>query len=110
MTFTAENLCLIIKACSEAGVSKLSLGQMHLEFGRPASSAAFAVGTPAPEPSTPAAPPVAIMTESQHEKLNEQALTQAEVNVREQQIAELLITDPLAAEEMISNQELTPDG
>jgi len=88
----------IIDLCKRAGVSKFSLGDLCLEFGRPTKS----------ELSATAASEQALSDEV-HLRQTKESLELRELRLRENQLEELLLTDPLKYEELILNGELV-DG
>lgn len=87
-----------------AGVTELEFRGLHVKFSGTAER-----GTPsmplAPNPQ----PPVKDLTDEQHQKLSLAALELDELQTREDQLAEALITDPLRYEELMRNGDLT-DG
>lgn len=97
-------VCGILKACGEAKVTKLKFRDLEVEFDQTVAPPALPVAPIVDRP--PLSNPVAEITDSQHEKQSKASLEQAEIVLREAQIAELQITDPLAAEELIRNGEL----
>lgn len=106
-TLAPEEICAIIDACAKNGVATLKFGDLEIQRGPTAQLSEN------PEPPGSIAPtahplnvPVAEMTEKQHAEQNERALLENENALREEQIAELLITDPLAAEKLIAMGEL----
>lgn len=106
MSLNSADVCAIIKACGEAGVTKLKFDGLDLSLGKPPSE-------PRPQdqstdPTGPASTPipVATLTESEHTKLSKEALEEAELIMRESQIEELKITDPAKYEELMVNGEL----
>ena len=107
MIFTAEELCSIIRVCSEAGVTEMELGDMRLAFGK-SPKPTEKIEIPLPTVTIPE--PVTTLTESQHTQLTEESMLHTELGFKEQEVDELLLTDPLAAEEMMIKGELTADG
>lgn len=102
-----DHISDIIKACAEHGVSVIKFGDLRIWFGPQANQPA--------QPLSPAAPvrtahsnitPVAEMTDMQHDQQTKDALENEELELRQQQIAELMVTDPLKAEELIERGEL----
>ncbi len=96
------DLRVIVKLCVNFGVKSLKFRGLELEFG---------VAGDVPVPGLKALnKPVKAITADQHELQAKQALLEDELSVREQQIADLQLTNPLAAEEMIANGELDDDS
>lgn len=111
MSLTAADICAIIKTCGEAGVVRLRFQDLRLSFDKPSKD----TRPPAPEPFWVGPGPtelpltVATMTAPEHDQIQNDGLVSDELAVREQQIEDLLITDPAKAEELIAQGELTPD-
>lgn len=105
--FTAEELCGIIKACGEAQVVELKLGDLYVRFGQQPVPEA-----PANEVQSPAPTPEAAISATQNEleKEAERALTQDEVKLREDQLDMALLENPLLYEELIAKGEVEDDG
>ena len=97
--FTAKELGEIIRECKQQGVSELSFGDLRVLFG---TSANKDLTQEIPAKAQP-------ITTSQHEVQNKEAIEQAELEYRDQQIAELMITNPLEAERLINSEELVED-
>lgn len=97
---SGSEICKIINACAKKGVSKLQLGPLLVEFGQQNQ-------TSAPSPVKLAFPENVIQ---EQEKESKNALEAEEINLREQQIAELQLTDPLKFEEMLESGQLEPGG
>lgn len=101
---TAHDVCLIIKECGVAKVAKLEFCGLRLEFGPSAGQAvpdyasAHVFQAPTPTPETE-------ISEIQRKEA-EKAFVKDEVDVREDQIAELLVTDPVEAEKLLIAGEL----
>lgn len=99
-----DQICAIIEACAKHGVTSLKLGDFEMQLGPQTQLGAT---TPVVDkPSTASQPPVAEMTAQDHEQQDAKALEQNEIDIREQQIAELLVNDPLAAEKLMMTGEL----
>lgn len=113
MSLTASDVCAIIKACGESGVVSLRYESLRLSFEKSSKEprtpdpASFWSGPVGPVPPTL---PVATLTASEHEQIQRDTLESDELDVREQQIEDLLLTEPLRAEELIIKGELESDG
>jgi hypothetical protein len=97
-----DGICSIIEACSRAGVAELKFGSLHVSFLPKLEQAQRVVWESASAPSSSdAAHSDAIQKTNDEERLmfDEKAL-------REQQLDEMMITDPLAYEELIASGEL----
>lgn len=107
------DVCLIIEKCDIHGVASLKFGDLELSFCPPVETPALkrqphradSTGTVEPHSTIPDA----TMSDQQHKNLSKAALEQDELTLREQEIAELLITDPLEAERMLRDEELEDD-
>lgn len=99
-SLTVDEVCRILDASARTGVSLLKLGDLHVEFGRKEPEPSRV-----PSPLRPDAIPAAEMAVLQLKEQN-RSTELDELQLREDQIAELLLTDPLAAEEMIRNGDL----
>lgn len=104
---SGEEIINILKVCRETGVSAFDLGPLSVRFGLPVATDRGICVIPAE--NAPLLSPVATLAEPDHPKLSKEALEIEELLLREEQIAELTVTDPLAAEQMITNGELTVD-
>lgn len=104
----AVGICTIIKACDEHKVSTLKFGDLEISFGPKAENQPIQgeVKSPPAPVLTYYQKPEAEISEAQHKLNNEEGLRQAELELREQQIEELLITDPRRAEELLENGDL----
>lgn len=98
--FSPEGIRVILEACEATGVSELRLGELHVRFGSHT------------EPTQDAASlhPAKATAEPNHDQINQETLERDELLLREAQIEELLITDPLRAEELMNQGELKDYG
>lgn len=102
-SLSAAEVCLILEASAKAGARVLKFAGLEIEMGpKPLSPYLLHVGDSVPVAPTPAA----AMAESTQIEQSRVSLEMDELQMREEQIAELLLTDPLAAEEMIRAGEL----
>lgn len=95
---SCEEVCKIIEVAAKRGVAELKFGVLELKFG-PALSKPTAPG-----PTIPAFRSENVLQEQQIE--HEKAILSEEIRTREEQVAELMISDPLAAEEMMLQEEV----
>ncbi len=98
---TAEQICVVIKACGECGVAKFKCGSLEVEFLQKLE--------PAPAPIVQAAPPSLPDTEISEAQTSEDDLKRIEreeKELRRQQLRELIFTDPVAYEELCALGEL----
>lgn len=100
--FTAQEIGEIIRECKQQGVTKLTVGDLHLTFEPKAQTAL-------PEVPVETKPPEAAISEQVQNKQDEEAAEQAELDFRDRQIDEMLIENPLEAERLIAEGELVVD-
>lgn len=93
---SVEEICSIIEACRNAGVTSMKCGPLELSFGKQTES-------PSEKPA------VTEITDDQHEKSNEDALVQEELRTRQDQIDQMLIENPSLAEELVAQGDLEDD-
>lgn len=101
-SLTAGDIGLILKACKATGVTTLKFGDLCVEFGNKPVPSHLAESLHLPPLHTI---PVTEITEIQKQQSKE-SLFQSEQALKEDQIAELWITDPYKAEQMLANGEL----
>jgi predicted Mrr-cat superfamily restriction endonuclease len=96
-SLNSTDICAILRACREAGVSELEFGTLRVTLGKTARIV-----------QEEAAQSLATETEiSAHQvKQAREAFELDELRMREDQLAELLITDPARAEQMLIDGEL----
>lgn len=114
----SSDIALIIKACARHGVATLKFGDLSLSFSPqvetprteptfPGEVRPWETGDPVEVPSEPhVQPPVTEMTDQERKNIERAAFEQDELTLREQQFAELMVTDPEAAEQMLVDGEL----
>lgn len=100
IVLSSLDICTIIEACAEYQVTKLKFGDLYLELGR---------HTPRATVPTQSFSPGTAIPEINHDQINQDSIETDEVRLREAEIAELMLTDPRKAEEMIENGELEDD-
>lgn len=110
---SAEEVCLIIEACGEAGVAELKFGDLYLRFGTKTEPEHQTTHVLTPrvlgtskKASSPE--PAAEIAATQSE-MAEKSLLADEIALREQELAEMFLTDPARAEELLMQGELTDD-
>lgn len=94
--FTAEEVCGIISACGTARVSHFKWDGLEVAFEKAHSEES--------KPTTPH--PVDESTRIIAEKIATDTLVKSEVEVKEEQLANMLIEDPLAYERNLMSGEL----
>lgn len=99
-SLTVTELCSIIESCAKASVRAFTYRELRLEFGD--------VATAIPTPPPPAPEPSSTETtlSDLHTKQNASALLSAELQIKEEQIAYMVLENPLLAEELIANGEM----
>lgn len=100
-SLTGHEICLIIKACGEAKVLEMKFQDLYLCFGRPTKDTVLVDKAPGPLSDNEIS--------ATQEKYAKESLLRDELQTREDQLAEMLILDPLMAEELILKGELEPD-
>jgi hypothetical protein len=100
----AEEVCSILKVCAEAGVNEITFRDLNVRFGPPAE-------TRRPEQDAESASPSSSETVLSEiaAKIDQETIEEQEIRIREQQLDELRITDPLAYEKLVISGELV-DG
>jgi hypothetical protein len=93
-----KNISIILRECRKAGVSELRVGSLHVVFGGHTDNKKFN-----PTKSDK------VVSEKQKE-IEKKAILADEIELREQQIADMFTEDPLQAEEMIAAGELKDLG
>jgi hypothetical protein len=102
---TAADACLIIETSAKAGVTELSFGDLQISF-----VPKFGQGEEVVSPRMQQEP----LTEKQHIKMTKEQIEAEELRMRQEQMEEMLLSDPLQFEEMLQRGELdvprTNDG
>lgn len=93
----SDEICKIIEACAKAGVSSLKCGPLELSFGKQTES------------HHSVQPAVTEITDDQHRKMTEDAITQDEIRLRKDQIEQMLIENPALAEKLVADGDLEDD-
>lgn len=111
----ADDICKILAACRKSGVDSIEVGPLKATFARFARvSEPACEASPSPQPISGASPTPEAQVPGQtiqaQQKLEEDSHEEQGIQTREQQIAELMITDPLLAEELMERGELEPIG
>lgn len=104
-----EGLKAIVKLCVKNNVKSLKWQGIELGFGEQAELSSGDTSA-LPRDSVAKKTPVKEITDEQHSENSKRDLERDVLNLRADQIAELQITDPSAAESMILNGELDDDG
>lgn len=96
---SAEDLCKILIVCREAGVSEIEYGPVKAHFHPPPATSAESKPLPTPT----------YLTEEQGE-LPSRALVQDELEIKEREMEELMITNPLEFERLQAEGELEDES
>jgi ribonuclease HIII len=91
---TAAEVCTILKECATTKVSKITFGDLCVEFGTSIEKS---------QQTLPA------LTQEQHDKLNDAQVQSDARGLRQQEIDELILTDPELYEELLQKGELNVD-
>ncbi len=94
--FTAKDICAIMREAHRLGVARLEMGNLKVEFGD-------SLGQAIPAPPRRQARRADMQ---QIEKNEAQAIAEVEQKVREDEMANLILEDPLAYERLVANGEL----
>lgn len=108
----AADVCKIIGACREAGVSELKCGPLEVRFS-PAESLSPSTASPAKllmgaAPNNAGEVPEETIRAQQ--RAETASLEQQELELKEQQVAEMILSNPLEAEELLMAGELELGG
>lgn len=101
MDFKSADICRIIKECSKAGVSKLKLADIEIEFDKSTQDVA---GRPAAILPLESKPTVQVLERQEGDE--REALLQETAKLRQDQIEGLAISDPSYLEELYAQGEL----
>lgn len=102
-----EDVCSIIETSAKARVVELKFNGLHVVFGRTADKQVIENNSYPFVHQAPAIPSVKDLTEDQHRQQTKEAIEADEVSLREDQLARLLVEDPVRYEQLISAGELT---
>jgi hypothetical protein len=101
---TTDEICGLIKVCASNGVTSFKLGPLEVSFGlKPQEAIAPWREQSPPVVEASGQPP----EDSQAAYSSEEVLLRDELSTRQDQLAEMLVTDPLEYERLISEGELT---
>jgi hypothetical protein len=104
---SAQDICALIKACGEYGVAQLKLGDLELAFTSQTERSWLHQARHAPTLHSHL--PEAAISEAHPNEQNEHSLEQAELALKNDQLAELLLTDPAAYEEAVLREDLVDE-
>jgi hypothetical protein len=99
MELTAEQICHILKACGESGVSKLKFAGLEAEFYKIAQSdILFPDAQPLPE---------AEISQAQAAESEKEGLRWDEIRLKTERLAAMLVEDPAQYEKLLLDGDLT---
>lgn len=96
-----EQVCAIIKACGESQVRVLKFAGLYVEFERTPLTPVVA------EEVLP--PPATEMAESQLKIEEGRGILQRELQIRDDQVAQMMIENPVLAEQLLMDGDLADD-
>ncbi len=107
----ADEICKIIATCKKCEVSTFELGNLKVVFSSAGAREALPLDLQVPQAASPT-PEAQVpgQTIQAQQRLEEESHEEQAVLLREQQIAEMIIEDPLRAEELMEDGELEPIG
>lgn len=95
---TVREVCAIIKAANNGGVTKLKFGDLSLELTRTGGSHAVSLAADT------------AISAIKHEEITAKTIEQEEINFREEQLHMSFIENPELAEQLLADGELEDDG
>lgn len=96
MAYSVQQICAIIRACHEGGVTRLQIGDLKLSF----------TGKEKPEKLCPPTPEeIKLAQEYENDVFQEN-----EKRIRTEELSQLRLSDPEAYEELVTRGELEDDG
>lgn len=100
---SSADIVSIIEVSGKSGVSELKFGGLHVKFGKPSDDTQQTQALRVEQ--HPLNPPDTEISATQRQVAQE-ALEADELDLRYQQIADLMIEDPLRAEELLRDGQL----
>ena len=104
ISFTSLDICAIIEACATYGVTSLTQGDLHLEFGKPTDPPRLEKANSG-DPSTVAPPEKA----PDHDQINADTFEDEVSHMREEQLLMATIENPGLAEQLLMDGDLEDD-
>lgn len=101
-----DDICRILETSRKTGVAELTYCGLHVRFGRTVEEERAEQLATLNMNQEVARIPVTALTEKQHLSQNADALEQAELELREDMIAQMMIEAPEIAEQLIRDGEL----
>lgn len=103
---STDEVCRILETSAKSGVTSLKFGGLSVTFEKKLEP----VGVPLAEPHPNSVlAPVTVLTEAQHLNQTQEVVLRDEVHLRQEQLAQAMIEDPLRWEELLRSGELTED-
>lgn len=107
----AEELCRIISTCARSNVASLKLGDLQVEFGtKPKPKAKEYVAPVDPTSADPDSSLTEAEISERTQAIDKGTLERDEIFLREQQIQELPLTNPLEFEAALASGDFEDDG
>lgn len=103
---SSDDVCAIIKASGDSGVTSLKFGYLQIEFGKPIEQTRVDLVQSAP---TPPSNPDTEISDDARVMRDKAELVVDELKTRDDQVAQMLIEDPLRAEQLLLDGELEDD-
>lgn len=105
MALSMDDVVRIIEASAKCGVTVLKFRDLKVSFGKPTEPEVVLPG----DPANNSAAMVEAPTEQQLQTQGQNAFAKSELELREEQLAELAITNPLEFEKLLNQGELEDD-
>lgn len=99
-----KDVCDIIQKCADCGVGELKFGPLELKFHQISVPVTTSGQNPAPHIEEPSQGP-----ENDAPTMSPELLKKIEEDIKQDQLAEMLITDPAQFEELIFSGEVVND-
>lgn len=105
LALSSDDVVRIIEASAKCGVGVLKFQDLMVSFGKQVEPEVVLPGNPANNSASMVEAP----TEQQLQTQGQNALEKSELELREEQLSELAITNPLEFERLINQGELEDD-
>jgi hypothetical protein len=91
--FTAEEICVILEKCGASGVTSINVGDLHVTF--------------AGQRCNDKGPSINLPGQAWNPELAKKEMAQSELDLMDDTLAELQLTDPVRYEELLATKEFT---
>lgn len=102
----SQEICEIILSSAQNGVTELKFGSLHIVFGKKTEPQEISL---LPGKVYGASTPDNEISDQTHEQMNIDSLEADELRLRDDQLSQMQIENPLKAEQMLLDQELEDD-